>query len=683
MIMADFSWNGLGFSVIDGIACLTEFGGCASPRGCVLPAISQIQIEGEHKNSHCGNKVTRSSEERRLKYVSHEASDGVLTVLSRSELIETEVIYEYLGGAYAVRAKVTNISDGETVLEYVSSLYLAGIGGSDPDENRIFLYTFPQGHHRECQPRRLSLYDLGIYTKGNPGQNRITVGNVGGWSSKEYLPQLIIEDERNGAFFMCQIESNNSWYSEISDDDGRIYLYTGGARECFGSWNKKLKPGESFGTVRTAFAFSDSLDGVVGKMTEYRRAVAGYSRDDRGLPVIYNEYMHFSWDSPTEENTRAAAPVAASCGVKYYVIDCGWHNEEPGSEVYPYVGQWIESKARFPHGVKQTLEYIKSLGMKPGLWIEPEIIGDRCSDMLSYYGDGDFLTRGGKRIHVMGRYFLDFRSPRVRGYLTETIRRMTEDYGAEYIKFDYNEELGVGCDGGDSPGSGLEDAARAFLDWVDSVRKLHPGVVFEACASGGMRMDGQTLRHFSLVSTSDQIDYLKYPYIAGNILSAAIPEQAAVWSYPVAAGRKNEDISRECVVINMVNALLGRIHLASRLAELDESKLALVKEGVEYYKSLTEAKKKALPVFPFGFTKFGEKHVSAGFKSGGKLYLAVWKLGSDETLTPALPAGYDFADARIAYPKDSRAELIKDAAGSLDVRFSGREDAVFLEIDLR
>jgi hypothetical protein len=49
--------------------------------------------------------------------------------------------------------------------------------------------------------------------------------------------------------------------------------------------------------------------------------------------------MHLSWDSPTEETTRLYAPIVASTGAEYYVIDCGWHNEEPGNVIYPYVGQ--------------------------------------------------------------------------------------------------------------------------------------------------------------------------------------------------------------------------------------------------------------------------------------------------------------------------------------------------------
>lgn len=83
-----------------------------------------------------------------------------------------------------------------------------------------------------------------------------------------------------------------------------------------------------------------------------------------------------------------------------------------------------------------TTDYIRSLGMRAGLWIEPEIVGKDCTEMLSYYDDECFIRREGKKVCVMGRYFLDFRNAKVVKYMSETIRRMVEDYGADYIKMD-------------------------------------------------------------------------------------------------------------------------------------------------------------------------------------------------------------------------------------------------------
>lgn len=83
-----------------------------------------------------------------------------------------------------------------------------------------------------------------------------------------------------------------------------------------------------------------------------------------------------------------------------------------------------------------TTDYIRSLGMRVGLWIEPEIVGKDCTEMLSYYDDECFIRRNGQKVCVMGRYFLDFRNAKVLKYMSETIRRMVEDYGADYIKMD-------------------------------------------------------------------------------------------------------------------------------------------------------------------------------------------------------------------------------------------------------
>ena len=106
--------------------------------------------------------------------------------------------------------------------------------------------------------------------------------------------------------------------------------------------------------------------------------------------------------------------------------------------------------------------------------------------------------------------------------------------------------------------------------------------------------------------------------------------------------------------MNMINSFLGRMHLASHLELLTEEQFALVKEGVEYYNSLTEAKKTALPYFPNGFTSFGEKVVAAGFKTVEKLYLAVWNLGETTEITIPMDK---VKTATLAYPKNANTDF--------------------------
>ena len=657
---------------------------------------AEVNVVGGNRDSHFGNKMICSSESFAFKYVSHEIRGNQLVIVQRSKSVEARThFFTYRqSGVVRIYTEVENISDRPIMLDEVSSFVYSGFCGGCGDAENIYFYRFLQSHHAECQPRRASLAELGVTDAFAVGQNRIGCSNIGSWSTKEELPQGILES--HGKFTMFQIESNASWYYEIGDrktgETKSLYLYLGGANGTFGDWTKTLAPRGSYRSVAVALCVSDSLNGVIGEMSEYRRLIAGKSAADADLPIIFNEYMHLSWDSPAEENTKKYIPAVAKTGADYYVIDCGWHDEEDGKAIYPYVGRWKESKARFPHGVRAVTDTIRAHGMKAGLWIEPEIVGYLCTEMLDYYGDECFLHRHGRKICVMGRYFLDFNHPKVRAYLNKTIRRMTEDYGADYIKMDYNQDIGVGADVADgSFGEGLENDRRAYLEWIDSIRTSYPNVLIETCSSGGMRMDYCTLSHFSMISTSDQIDYRKYPYIAGNILSAVLPEQAAVWNYPVAGSGApgdpfdpdrawvEEHIDREQVVMNTVNALLGRMHLAGHVELLNEEKTELLREGIAYFRKLTPVKKVALPYFPLGFTRFGRKYAASGLRSGNQIFLAVWNLGGQGGLT--IPFFQKIVSARVGYPKTLPTEF-SVAERSFTVRFTSEYQARFFEVEL-
>lgn len=649
----------------------------------------EIQIAGQNKDNHLGAKHVCLSEHANLEYVSHERAGNVLNIVQKDSLVEVVSVLTSFEdtSAIAVYTEVTNIFAEDITIESVSSFVYPGVAGMTDELSRTYLHRFLQSHHGECRPRKSSLAELGLERVTQAGQYRVAHANVGSWSTKEELPQGIVE--YGGRFTMFQIESGHSWYYELSDEEQQIYLYLGGANEDFCGWAKNLSPGQTYRTATAVVCFAESIEKAIEDMTRYRYRIAGKNREDESIPVIFNEYMHLAWDSPEQERTKRVAPYAARAGADYYVIDCGWHDEVPGSEVYPYVGAWRESKTRFPNGLRRMTDYIRSLGMKAGLWIEPEVVGYKCREMLDYYGDESFLYRHGKKICVMGRYFLDYRVQKVRGYMTETIRRMVEEYGAEYIKFDYNQDMGIGTDSiSDSLGEGLEQSTAAFFSWVDEIRNCFPQVLFETCASGGMRMDYETLKHFSIVSTSDQTNYLKYPYIAGNILSAVLPKQAAVWSYPVAdvpvmisraEAEKwvEENISEGQVVMNMVNAMLGRMHLASDLSLLSPRKFALVCEGISYYKKTAALKKSAVPIFPNGFASFGDLQVAAGYRFEDCVYFAVWNLGGNLSMRLCLKK--KLKKVSVEYPLNSLVKAEIDGE-FLRIRFTENVQACFLKV---
>lgn len=676
-----FTWKQFTFCVENERVYLKKFWNATENR--TSSPFVELQLAGRDHYGNVAEKPVRCSET--LGYVSHIAEENRLTVTQANELCEVTTILQAFDDCNAVQifTEVKNISAEPVTAETLSVFVLGGLFGGRADVGKTYFTKFTQGHHCECQPRRFSLEEYGFNAYADGGEKCLTRKNIGSWSTKEELPQGILE--YGGKCLMFQIESNNHWQYTLSAQKGELVLYLGGESAFCGNECKELLPNGKMRTVSVALACGNSLNAVIGEMTKYRRHIAGRCASDKHLPVIFNEYMHLSWDSPTEENTRRVAPTVAKSGAEYYVIDCGWHNEEAGNIVYPYVGQWRESKARFPHGVRATTDFIRSLGMKAGLWIEPEIVGVKCEEMLGYYDEDCFLHRNGKRIAVMGRYFLNFSAPKVIEHLSETIRRMAEDYGAQYIKTDYNEDAGFADES-------LSRDRAAYLTWIDNMRRRFPNVLFETCSSGGMRMDYETLKHFSLVSTSDQTDYRLYPYIAGNVLSAVLPEQAAVWNYPVVGEGvigepfphdKNwvqHNISSEQIVMNTINALLGRMHLASHMEFLSPAQFALVREGIVYYNKLTPVKKTALPYFPFGFTAFGAGQAACGLKGEGKIYLAVWILGGENTVR--VPVTEGIRSVSLGYPKTLETDF-KWTENTLTVNFSHPHSARFFEIELR
>jgi alpha-galactosidase len=316
--------------------------------------------------------------------------------------------------------------------------------------------------------------------------------------------------------------------------------------------------------------------------------------------------------------------------------------------------------------------------------------------MLNYYDKECFFVKNGEKVRAMGRYQLDFRHPMVREYIGGVIDRLAGEYGVDYIKIDYNQCSGTGTEiNSDSLGDGQLEHNRAYIRFIERVREKYPNLVLEACASGGNRLDYETLRVHSLTSTSDQTDFRRYPFIVGNIFAAVLPEQAGVWAYPIDSvlfvpevqgnfeaefAYINGKLTADAVAINMVSALLGRMHLASRLQYLDGEKFALVREGVSYYKSLTPFKRKAVPYLPLGFTDFSRNFVCAGLRSDDRLILAVWNLNGSRHVELPLE-NLTLNKVSIGYPLSSDLRF-SASQNTLVLDFSRDWQAAVLELDI-
>ncbi len=687
--MKTIEFGALTFTVTDSNqVVLTKYYGTDNSEKLNNPrALTFMEFDVAGGSTSGNYRMGSSLETAKLRYKSHEIKENTLTVLQESDSFAVTSYFTIYDDTNAVRImhSIKNISGEEVCLEAANSLRLRFGKNFSEDKNAYYFHKFNNSRYTEAHPDVRSLNDLGFQWENGT----FFVSNSGNASAYLSLPQGILENRRDGEFLMFQIESYTSWVYQI---DPAFSLHLSGFNARHHSWNKILAPGESYETTPVAIAGGKTLNTVLAEMTSYRRHIKPKSKADEKLPAIYNEYMHYSWDDPNAERVKLTAPFVAEAGCKYYVVDCGWHDSKEITGplgMYPKFGTWHEDLTRFPDGIRAITEYVRSLGMKFGLWIGPEVVGVDNEKMLSYYDDDCFFLRNGKKIRHSTGYLLDFRNKKVYDYMSETLDRMIDVYGCDYIKYDGCPNPGFGTElNSSSMGDGLEEAYKAFLKWTEDAMHRHPDVIFEDCYGGGNRIDYKALSIFHLVSTSDQTDYLAYPYISANISASVLPEQAAVWSYPVAIDvynvapgpQVNELVSKERVVMNMINSLLGRIHLASRIHLLDKEKRELIKEGIRVYDSITEDKLKATPYLPKGYAAYGDTFVASGLKTEDKVYLAVWNLKGERHIHLPLPE-IDVKDVKVAFPASLETKFSFDSS-SLTIDFTEDIQARFFEIEI-
>lgn len=608
-----------------------------------------------------------------------------LEVITEDSITGLEAVchMQFYDGISVVRSwtEVTNRGEEAQGLEYVSSFSLNGIDkeGLRPFDEKMELSIPHNAWQKELCWQTYTLGELGLSVSQPEIMHRssktIGIGNTGNWSTKEYIPMgYLCNTETNSSLFW-QIEHNGSWYWEISDQDGHVYLKLSGPNEHHNHWWKNLKPGETFLTVPVSVGSCiGGFDEAMGELTKYRRAIRRRNEDNEQLRVIFNDYMNCLFGDPTTEKELPLIDKAAEAGCEYYCIDCGWYSD---GFWWDGVGEWFPSNARFPGGFKEVTDYIRSKGMIPGAWLELEVMGIKCPK-ADKVPDNWYFMRHGKRVFDRSRYQLDFRNPEVREHASAVIDRLVTEYGIGYIKMDYNIEPGIGTEvNADSAGDGLLEHNRAYLKWLDGIFEKYPDLVIENCSSGGLRMDYAMLSRYSIQSTSDQEDYVRYATIVANAPSAVTPEQAAIWSYPLRKGDCEE------VIYNMVNAMLLRIHQSGHLAELSADRFGYVKQALEYYKKIRSDLKSALPYWPLGISQYSDAWVSLGLKGAEKDYLAVWRRNSVEPVV-SLPLkhlrGKDIT-VKCAYPEAKACGYQWNReAGILTVSLSERISARVLEI---
>ena len=448
---------------------------------------------------------------------------------------------------------------------------------------------------------------------------------------------------------MWQIEHNGPWEWEVGEDDPGLHISAFGPEFQDHQWYTQLGEGNDSESVPVSFAItSGNWQQSVAEMTLQRRALRAAKARELGRSeqfertqglVIYNDYMNTLFGDPRLEKELPLVEGAARVGADIFCIDAGWYDSTDGGW-WDMVGEWQASTNRFGEaGLKGLADTIRAHGMGLGLWLEPEVIGVK-SPLAQSLPDDAFFQRHGVRVCDSGRYLLDFRSPAAREHVTRTVDRLIDDFGAVFFKFDYNTTPGVGTDvDARSVGEGLLGHCRAYLDWLDDLRRRHPDVMIENCGSGAMRADYAQLQRLDLQSTSDQCDPLIYAAIAAGAGLTILPEQQGNWGYA------QQEMDDETAVFTLATGILGRLYLSGFIDRMDEHRLALVRDAVALHRRVLTEQQELVPFWPARLPDFDGDWLVVGLRHPSFLpsedddpcdYIIVWRRGGTPSVNVPL-----------------------------------------------
>lgn len=305
--------------------------------------------------------------------------------------------------------------------------------------------------------------------------------------------------------------------------------------------------------------------------------------------MVFNEWCT-TWGDPSHANLRAIADRLDGSGVRYLVIDAGWYKQE-GSDWSSGHGDWTPSAALFPDGLKATADAIRERGLIPGLWFEMETVG---SQSTSFKAGRHFIERDGFPVTVRERRFWDMNDPEAVAFLTEKIIGLLDTCGFGYLKVDYNETAGLGCDHPDSQGEGLRQQVEGCYRFFEKIRERLPHLVIENCSSGGHRLEPSMMALTAMSSFSDAHELVEIPIIAANLHRLLLPRQNQIWAV------LHPKDSRQRITYSLAATFLGRMCLSGGIEKLSDGTWQLVREAIELYG-------KAAPVIKYGKSRhFGE-----------------------------------------------------------------------------
>ena len=558
---------------------------CRSKRQAVEP-LAQWMLRGDAfpDGFANGHTLRNSASLRRFQYTGQTKTKTggtveIITDLQSADGLTVRHRLSHTGGAPGVQIVTEFINGGgePVTLDMLSSFSIGGItpflAGDAPES--LIVHRLRSKWSNEGRLESIPVEDLQLEPSWSGyGAASERFGQVGSMPVRRYFPMAAVEDTVSGVLWGAQLACPSSWQMELYRRDDGLSLSGGLADYDFGQWSKTLAPGERL-TAPAAYltVCTGDIDRLCARLVAMQEQALAALPMPKRLPVVFNEYCT-TWGKPSLENVERILSVLRGRDLDYFVIDAGWYADENrgwGANM----GDWEVNERLFPGGLEAAAEQIRRAGLKPGIWFEPEVCG---ADAAAFQAVPHLLKRHGTPVTVGQRRFWDLTDPWVIDYLNERVIGLLQRCGFQYIKIDYNDSIGTGCDHPDGLGEGLRLNQRGALALMQRIHEAVPGIVIENCSSGGHRLEPSFLGLTQLSSFSDAHEEREIPVIAANLHRAMPPRQSLIW-----AVLRKEDTEKR-LIWSLCATLLGVMCLSGDVYDLSREQWAVVDEAIAFYR---------------------------------------------------------------------------------------------------
>ena len=522
-------------------------------------------------------------------YVSHEVMSGkpelklmpssygkddevqslIIKLKDRNGSLCFELIYSVFEKKDVICRRLKIVNEGEEKVRLLKALSMQ----LDMDPDAYVFHSFTGAWAREMRKS-----DMPIKA------GKISLGSHTGSSSNRANPFFMISkkgttEDSGLCYGFNLVYSGNHYEAAERSAYGKLRVLNG-LQPDGSEWI--LDKGECFETPEAVLSVSDK--GFGGLSRQFHRFIREHIVRGRwqhkNRPVLLNSWEASYFDI-TESRLVSLAKKAKAVGIELLVMDDGWFGKRDDDT--SSLGDWYVNKKKLPHGVKGLADKITELGLKFGIWVEPEMVNE---DSELYRSHPDWAFKIPDKEHSTGRnqMFLDLSRIEVQDYIIDRMKELFSSAEISYVKWDMNRNFTDVYSAALPPERQGEAAHRYILGLyriMQTLTKAFPAILFEGCASGGNRFDLGILSYFPQIWGSDDSDAIARTQIQEGY-SYGYPQ--STYTAHVSDVPNHQTLRRTPPETRFNVAASAVLGYECNLSDLSADELEVIKDQVALYK---------------------------------------------------------------------------------------------------